>query len=151
MLGMAAVAAACLCACSPEEYGACSIPDTSAHAAACQPKKAGEKATCTADYVFDCDSLICGKFESSAPFCTYRCNPSSDECNASQPDLCKWPDSVNAKSSCPEGAACVEWTPGTGAYYCLPVDKGCSSNYFGYDSLESNLKLPENERCKNKN
>ena len=150
ILGMAVGTALCLCACSPEEYGPCSIPDTSAHRAACKPADGAKTATCTAEYVFDCDSLICGKFENSPAFCTYRCNPEPEFCNAPKPagdsdftkssnwysEKCKWPANVNAKDKCPDDAVCVEWTPGTGAYYCLPKEKGCSANYTGYDSSD---------------
>ena len=152
ILGMAVGTALCLCACSPEEYGSCSIPDTSAHREACKPAEGAKTATCYADYVFDCDSLICGKFENSPAFCTWRCNPDPEFCNASRTktdgsgnpiytdfsvdsdwykENCAWPDDVNAKTTCPDNAPCVEWTPGTGAYFCLPQDKGCSSNYKG--------------------
>ena len=134
IFGLAVGTALCLCACSPEEYGPCSIPDTSAHCAACKPQGDSKTATCTADYVFDCDSMICGRFDNSAAFCTYRCNPTAEECNSTNPDNCKWADSVKAKDKCPDGAACVEWTPGTGAYYCLPQEKGCSANYKNYTS-----------------
>jgi cysteine-rich repeat protein len=80
--------------------------------------------------------MICGKFENSAAFCTHRCNPSADECNSSNPDNCKWGEGVKVVDKCPEDAACVEWTPGTGAYYCLPQEKGCSSNYYNYSSSD---------------
>ena len=157
ILGMAVGTALCLCACSPEEYGPCSIPDTAAHRAACKADKNSDSktATCAAEYMFDCDSLICGKFENSPAFCTYRCNPEPEHCNASH-DLkdkegntydkfdkesrwyaenCAWDSKKDSKDVCPEGAVCVEWVPGTGDYYCLPEDKGCSSNYtYGSES-----------------
>lgn len=153
MLAVVMGAAVCMSACAPEEYGACTMPSTTSHKSACNPKKAGEKATCYADFVFDCDSLICGRFENSAAFCTHRCNPTPEECNAWRDvdtytsfdknsdwykDNCKWPEGTKVKDGCPENAACVEWTPGTGAYFCLPVDRGCSSNYFEYATLSSN-------------
>ena len=92
-LGVALVSTLCLSACSPEEYGACTIPNTTAHKAACLPAafdagQSGEAdetqgvstATCTADYVFDCDSMICGIFESSDAFCTRRCIREDCDC-----------------------------------------------------------------------
>ena len=124
-LGMVVGFAVCLNACNPEEYGPCSIPDTTAYKQACSPQGDQKTATCAADYVFDCDSLICGRYDSSDAFCTYRCEPNASECNRpDNPDLCKCPAGRKCKSTCPEGAACVEWIPGTSNYYCLPASKG---------------------------
>ncbi len=120
-LGLAVGFAACLNACNPEEYGPCSIPDTTAYKQACSPQGEQKTATCAADYVFDCDSLICGRYESSDAFCTYRCIPDSKTCSGS---YCGCPAGKKCKETCPEGAACVEWIPGTSNYYCLPADKG---------------------------
>ena len=120
-LGLAVGFAACLNACNPEEYGPCSIPDTTAYKQACSPQGEQKTATCAADYVFDCDSLICGRYESSDAFCTYRCIPDSKTCSG---NFCGCPAGKKCKETCPEGAACVEWIPGTSNYYCLPADKG---------------------------
>lgn len=123
-LGILILSAVCLCACSPEEYGPCSIPDTTAHKAACAPQGESKTATCTADYVFDCDSLVCGIYNSSSPFCTHRCVPTDDECT-SDPQFCQeCPDgySCKDKGKCPEDAKCVEWVKGSAAYYCLPKE-----------------------------
>ena len=120
-LGIVLGLAACMNACSPEDYGPCSIPDTSAHRAACSPQGENKTATCAADYVFDCDSLVCGRYESSDAFCTYRCTPPASRCTG---EFCKCPEGKNCKETCPGEAECVEWIPGTGNYYCLPADKG---------------------------
>ena len=122
-LGILIGMAACLTACSPEEYGPCSIPNTKAHTVACAPTGASSTATCAVDYVFDCDSLICGIFESSDAFCTHRCVPSADECNnKAHPEFCKCPEGKDCKSTCPENGHCVEFIRGTSAYYCMPDD-----------------------------
>ena len=81
-LGILFISALCLSACSPEEYGPCSIPNTKAHAVACSPMGNSATATCAADFVFDCDSLICGIYQSSDPFCTHRCVPTEKECTS---------------------------------------------------------------------
>ncbi len=128
-LGILFISALCLMACTPEEYGPCSIPNTRAHKTACSPIGNSQTATCAADYVFDCDSFICGIYQSSEPFCTHRCIPTAAECT-SAPEFCeKCPDgySCKGKGECPEGAACVEWIKGTAAYYCLPQDIGFDS------------------------
>ncbi|MCL2326152.1 MAG: hypothetical protein FWC40_06635 [Proteobacteria bacterium] len=108
-----------LSACAPEEYGACSIPNTTAHQTACRPTASGA-ATCTADYVFDCDSLICGIYNGSDPFCTRRCVPTATECNASNPEFCECPAGRDCVTTCPQQAACVEWIRGRSEYFCLP-------------------------------
>lgn len=137
-IGILLVSAACFVACTPEEYAPCSIPNTTSHKTACAPMGDSRTATCTADYVFDCDSLICGIYNSSAPFCTQRCIPTVDECKMNVTDEAKCTESGDSRgvsylkcpanadcvSTCPEGAACVEWTPGTGGFFCLPADKG---------------------------
>ena len=127
-LGILFVSSLCLMACSPEEYGPCTIPTTTAHRVACEvPKDGDEKtATCAADYTFDCDSLICGIYQSSEPFCTHRCLPKKSECTSSKGCTAKELDStgLSYKTECPDGAACVEWIKGTSRYYCLPADKG---------------------------
>ena len=88
--GILFVSAVCFMACSPEEYGPCSIPNTKAHTVACSPVGAAAAedtfatATCAVDYVFDCDSLICGIYQSSDPFCTHRCLPSASECTSTR-------------------------------------------------------------------
>ncbi len=138
-LGILFVSALCLMACSPEEYGPCSIPNTKAHTIACSPVGDARTATCAANYVFDCDSTICGIYQSSEPFCTHRCLPSASECTSSVGCTKEELDATgfNYKSSCPEGAACVEWVKGTAAYYCLPADKGsASSNTITSDTEE---------------
>lgn len=115
-----------LSACSPEEYGPCSIPNTRAHRAACEPTGEDNVATCRADYVFDCDSLICGIYSGSDPFCTRRCTPTIEECNTKDnPEYCTCPEGKTcvAEGQCPEAASCVEWIKGTSEYYCLPNDK----------------------------
>ena len=110
-------------ACSPEEYGPCSIPNTVGHQVACSPIGSAKTATCAADYVFDCDSFICGIYESSSPFCTHRCVPSESECNTpDKKEFCERPKGKNCKTKCPEDAASVEWIKGTSAYYCLPTE-----------------------------
>ena len=98
--------------------------------------------TCTADFVFDCDSLICGIYASSDAFCTHRCIPTKqecidsgipeDKCNDGDGGYMKCPAGQNCKKECPEGAACVEWVKGTAAFYCLP------SEYSGNVSSNSN-------------
>ncbi len=137
--GILFVSAVCFMACSPEEYGPCSIPNTKAHTVACSPVGAAAAedtfatATCAVDYVFDCDSLICGIYQSSDPFCTHRCLPSASECTSAVGCTKKELDDsgVAYKESCPEGAACVEWIKGTAAYYCLPSSKGSAGSYSG--------------------
>ena len=123
-LGILFVSAICFCACSPEEYGPCTIPSTSAHRAACAPQGTNNIATCTADYVFDCDSLICGIYSNSKAFCTHRCVPTADECTSSDPKYCECPEGYDCKGQgeCPEDARCVEWVKGSAAYYCLPKE-----------------------------
>ena len=131
-LGLFLVLDGCVCGCSPGEYGPCSIPNTSAHKAACAPKGENNVATCTADYVFDCDSLICGIYSNSNAFCTHRCVPTKEECLKSGADESKCTDApggylncpagASCKTTCPEEAACVEWIKGTAAFYCLPND-----------------------------
>lgn len=134
-LGFLLILAGLLSACSPEEYGPCSIPSTSAHKAACAPQGENQVATCTADYVFDCDSLICGIYSNSSAFCTHRCVPTKEECLKSgiDPSKCteehylKCPAGASCKSPCPEDARCVEWVKGTAAFYCLPAEYGGSA------------------------
>ncbi|MFA5625336.1 MAG: hypothetical protein WC966_09845 [Bradymonadales bacterium] len=99
--------------CSPEEYGPCSIPKTTALKLACFD---GPSPTCTSDYVFDCDSLLCGVYEGSDPFCTHRCVPQ----NCPEGKHCSCPEGKNCKTSCPEDAACVEWVRESTGYFCLP-------------------------------
>lgn len=134
-------------ACSQEEYGPCSIPNTVGHQAACTPLGDSKTATCAADYVFDCDSLICGIYESSDPFCTYRCVPSESECTSSDPAFCECPKGASCKSSCPEDAKCVEWIKGTSNYYCLPKEYDNSVNSSGTetDSQDTSPTTPEIE------
>lgn len=135
-LGILFVSSLCLAACTPEEYGPCSIPNTKAYINACAPQGNMATATCTADMVFDCDSLICGIYESSSPFCTHRCVPTEDECKASghDSDYCKkyreCPEGYSCvkEGECPEDAACVEWVKGTAAYFCLPKEKQYTSS-----------------------
>lgn len=136
-IGILLISAACFVACTPEEYAPCSIPNTSGHKAACAPLGESKTATCTADYVFDCDSLLCGIYNSSSPFCTYRCIPTKEECEAAVSDekkctpegdskgisYVKCPEGYDCITECPNGAACVEWTSGTGSFFCLPADK----------------------------
>lgn len=118
-LGIAVISCFALAAlstsCSPEEYGPCSIPKTVALKQACF---SGASPTCTSDYVFDCDSLLCGVYQGSAPFCTHRCVPAT--CPAGQD--CSCPAGKDCKTACPEGAACVEWVRKSTAYYCLPQE-----------------------------
>lgn len=104
-----------------EVYHSCKIPDTKAHKVACSPYN-GKPGTCAVDYVFDCDSQICAIYEDSDPFCTYRCQPTSTECNSDNPDYCKCPEGKECKKTCPQGAHCIEYIKGTSAYYCLPDD-----------------------------
>ncbi len=104
-----------------KDYGSCKIPDTKAHQVACSPYN-GNPATCAVDYVFDCESLICAVYKDSDPFCTYRCQPSSTECNSDNPEYCKCPEGKECKKTCPQGAHCIEYIKGTSAYYCLPDD-----------------------------
>ena len=141
-IGILIVSAACFVACTPEEYAPCSIPNTTSHKAACAPMGDSRTATCVADYVFDCDSLMCGIYNSSAPFCTQRCIPTKAECEANATDKAKCtnegsngvsylkcPEGKDCVNVCPDGAACVEWTPGTGGFFCLPNDKRGLGNY----------------------
>ena len=142
-IGILLVSAACFAACTPEEYGPCSLPNTTGLRVACAPMGESKTATCTADYVFDCDSLICGIYNSSTPFCTQRCIPNEVECKKTVTDeakctvegdskgvsYMKCPEGKNCVETCPEGAACVEWTPGTGGFFCLPNDKRGQGNY----------------------
>ena len=141
-IGILIVSAACFVACTPEEYAPCSIPNTTSHKAACAPMGDSRTATCVADYVFDCDSLMCGIYNSSAPFCTQRCIPTKAECEANATDKAKCtnegsngvsylkcPEGKECVNVCPDGAACVEWTPGTGGFFCLPNDKRGVGNY----------------------
>lgn len=64
-----------LSACSPEEYGVCSIPNTSKARAACSATQ-DQAATCVIEHIFDCDSLLCGVYNNDGPYCTRRCVPS---------------------------------------------------------------------------
>ena len=122
-LGILIGMAACLTACSPEEYGPCSIPNTKGHTVACTPTGGSSTATCAVDYVFDCDSLICGIYDSSEAFCTHRCEPSQNECNSpAHPEYCKCPEGKSCKTTCPENGHCVEFIRGTSAYFCMPDD-----------------------------
>jgi hypothetical protein len=146
-LGMVIGFAVCLNACNPEEYGPCSIPDTTAYKQACSPQGDQKTATCAADYVFDCDSLICGRYDSSDAFCTYRCVPNADECNHKDPKMCECPAGKKCKSSCPEGAACVEWIPGTSNYYCLPASKGTAPDRGRNDSTSPSTTTPSTSSC----
>ena len=146
-LALAAVVFA-VSACSPEEYGVCSIPKSSASiASACGFAQAPEGATqeeikaiedankvasCAIDFIFDCDSLLCGVFRGSDAFCTYRCRP--PKCNGSNGDYkstgvygCDC-DARGCKDECPGTATCVEWVPGTAEYYCLPSGLEYNSN-----------------------
>ena len=134
-LGILFVSSLCLAACTPEEYGPCSIPPTKAYINVCASQGKMATATCAADYVFDCDSLICGIYESSSPFCTHRCVPTLAECKAAGHDddyctkyrSCPEGYSCQNEGECPEEADCVEWVKGTAAFYCLPKDKRFST------------------------
>ncbi|MDX9722557.1 MAG: hypothetical protein RBU37_17555 [Myxococcota bacterium] len=104
-------------ACAPEEYGACTLPQSEAIADACKPPK--ENATgsqsassCVVDFVFECESKLCGTFKGSDPFCTLRCTPESEDCG----------DNCVGNPPCPKGGSCLEWVPGLGTYYCVPTD-----------------------------
>ncbi len=102
-------------------YVSCSIPDKKAYKVACSA--IGSKPViCAVNYVMECDSNICGIYNGSDSFCTYRCLPSRKECTT---DVgCTKKDLDMAATSyvekCPGKAACVEWISGTAAYYCLP-------------------------------
>lgn len=144
-LGVAIISAVCLSACTPEEYGACTIPNTTAYKTACRDtvvtsddgkSTTTKQATCTADYVFDCDSMLCGVYEGSSPFCTRRCIPSDCTCKGQENCLCDCPAGKNCEDECPDGAACVEWIAGSGSYFCLPEDKGCKDG-FNYSSIQN--------------
>lgn len=63
-----------LSACSPEEYGVCSIPNTSKARSACSATQ-DQAATCVIEHIFDCDSLLCGVYNNDGPYCTRRCVP----------------------------------------------------------------------------
>ena len=98
-------------ACDPGPYGACTLPSSEALDEACNPQQGGEEegveteasASCVIDFVFECESQLCGTFQGSDPFCTERCVDGND-------------------TSCPQGGACVEWVPGLGEFYCVPTD-----------------------------
>ena len=123
-IGIVIALGACLTACSPEEYGPCSIPNTKAHTVACSPIGESKSATCAVDYVFDCDSLICGIYDNSDAFCTHRCLPKSNECTSQKGCTKAELDEAGLKykTDCPEGGHCVEFIKGTAAYYCMPDD-----------------------------
>ena len=107
-----------LSACAPEDYGVCTIPNTSKHKAACNSTD-GTAATCVVEYVFDCDSLLCGKHNGDGPYCTERCVPSAEKCAADGNTDCSCPEGKNCTETCPENGSCEEWTKGTSAYYCV--------------------------------
>jgi len=117
-----------LSACAPEEYGVCSIPNTSKYQSSCSSTD-GTAPTCVVEYVFDCDSLLCGKYNGDGPYCTYRCVPTEAQCKADGNTDCTCPEGKDCESSCPDGGACVEWTKGSSAYYCVkPSDAVSSTN-----------------------
>ncbi len=114
-------------ACAPEEYGVCTIPSTSKSRAACIANES-QAATCVVQYVFDCDSFLCGIYNDDGPYCTRQCEPSDDECREAgyvnedgtvNRALCDCPEGKDCVSGCPEGGKCVEWTKGTSAFYCV--------------------------------
>src|SRR5690606_9468891 len=99
-----------LSACDPGPYGPCTLPSSEALDEACNPESSeGENettasASCVIDFVFECESQLCGTFQGSDPFCTERCQGLGD-------------------TSCPENGVCLEWVPGLDDYYCVPRDQ----------------------------
>ena len=139
-----------LAACSPEEYGVCSIPNTSKARAACSATQ-DQAATCVIEHIFDCDSLLCGVYNNDGPYCTRRCVP--EFCynlpikdNKGKITGYKTPEEVqstdadgnpitilkcgNQDVSCPAGKDCVTKCDGAdeGAV-CVEWTKGTSAFY----------------------
>lgn len=99
-------------ACGPEEYGPCTLPRSEALNDACSSQtsegEAGVPTTktnpsCVIDFVFECESQLCGTFNGSDAFCTERCLGEGD-------------------TACPKNGTCLEWVPGLGEYFCVPSD-----------------------------
>ena len=92
-----------LSACTPEDYGPCTLPSSEALDEACSPSSEdGAAASCVVDFVFECETQLCGTYDGSDPFCTERCEPDGDPC--------------------PKDGVCLEWVPGLGEYYCVPQE-----------------------------
>lgn len=118
---------AAVSACAPEEYGVCTIPSTPKTRAACVATET-QSATCLIEYVFDCDSMLCGIYNDEGPYCTRQCVPSADACKKAGYDDCSCPPGKTCVDSCPDGGACIEWTKGTSAFYCVkPADKSTAN------------------------
>lgn len=136
-----------LAACSPEEYGVCSIPNTPKARAACSATQ-DQAATCVIEHIFDCDSLLCGVYNNDGPYCTRRCVPTlcynlpiKDaqgkitgyeeptreivdgvevvKCGTQDVSCPAGKDCVDKCDGAEEGAICAEWTKGTSAFYCV--------------------------------
>ena len=99
-------------ACDPEDYGPCTLPRSEALNEACEASHSdGDETTpatdsspnCVVDFVFECESQLCGTYNGSDPFCTSRCNDAAD-------------------TACPKGGACLEWVPGLGEFFCVPPE-----------------------------
>lgn len=108
LLLVMALAALVATACDPGPYGACTLPSSEALDDACSSggSSSGEteaSSSCVIDFVFECESQLCGTFRGSDPFCTERCSGPTD-------------------TSCPQSGVCLEWVPGLGEYYCVPQD-----------------------------
>lgn len=93
-------------ACTPEDYGPCTLPSSEALNEACSPSGGDDNTTasasCVVDFVFECESQLCGTYQGSEPFCTVRCTDPTDVC--------------------PGKGTCVEWIPGLGEYFCVPPE-----------------------------
>lgn len=99
--------------CNPEPYGPCTLPsnDTIKQACTGSGEDGGDggavttsEASCVVDFVFECESQLCGTYQGSNPFCTERCEGPDD-------------------TGCPQGGTCIEFVPTTGQFYCVGPDQ----------------------------
>ncbi len=119
--------------CAAEEYGPCTLPRSEALDEACKVSSDGSGATnaasCSVDFVFECESQLCGIFQGSDAFCTYRCVPERENpaecCNPLDTNECGPLFCVGGgegTKECPKGGRCLEWVPGIGEFLCVPKE-----------------------------
>lgn len=87
-----------LSGCADDLYASCNLPDDSEDPAVrfCGSNDGADK-SCVVENQPQCDTLVCGRFNGSQPFCTKRCTDDSD---------------------CPAGI-CTEFVFQSGAKYCV--------------------------------
>ncbi len=85
--------------CADDLYASCNLASDSQDAAVrfCGSDEGGTDKSCVVENQAQCDTLICGRFNGSDPFCTKRCSSDAD---------------------CPAGI-CTEFVFQSGVNYCV--------------------------------